>query len=408
MLQPDSDLGVTREPDDFAQVDSVEFRLAAKGFESALARARNLHHLGHVDRDSTSWPADLRPLTSADVVRITAPDGTVSWLTGRGRPAAPCQPRVASAQHPQLIQARKQAEQLADLVGDLETSNDASGQAPREGGDPSGSTEGTKADSSPPGRREWTSGRDALLGGLPILDRAGPAAATLTSSAIDSAGGQWIDARPAYSVFLRESGETHTKLSSQKVGSIPDLPLVSPPRIGLFGWWQLTNELAALVWPGVRDGTVVTIDFITWESGSDHLSLEPRRTTLIADGLRFSIIAPWTGDTLPAIGDRAPWTATAAILMASTLVQANPHILPSALDTDGARIFPAVEYTNGSYSGRWPNGLRWHMVRGHWRRFRSPRFTHMRGETIWIHPHARGASELGQSTNKYLVNPPST
>ncbi len=220
------------------------------------------------------------------------------------------------------------------------------------------------------------------------------------------------------------------------------LPLPSKAAIGLYGWWQIEDTVAAMVSVPVSsiDGsnfyesetrtpgivTAATINFLTlnevgqvimWPFGC-HLF-----TTESGDYAALIHLSQVDTTSLMKYSGREIFGGvTGTVLLINSMAQADPTIVtvsqtpPRLLKAAAKRgkphpdkvttiDLPGLRYDRGTWRSdrKDAHGKAWHMVRGHWRSLTSEKFTHKGGQRVWVRPHHRGNAELGLVSHNYRI-----
>lgn len=213
--------------------------------------------------------------------------------------------------------------------------------------------------------------------------------------------------------------------------NMPDeIPFPSPVRVGISGWWQITDSIACHVAPAEAVGTSdeafgVRVEVIIDEpSDSAAVRLHP-----MIGYISWSDTAAW-GDIL----DEAPlrddpeaavWFSQLLIrlALAASIIAADPAVihstpLPSKLVRASRKRgkplpervstidLPGLRYERGAWrSDRVDaHGKAWHMVRGHWRHLTSSRYIAKQGQRVWVRSHARGDKRNGLVVHNYTTD----
>lgn len=220
-----------------------------------------------------------------------------------------------------------------------------------------------------------------------------------------------------------------------------DVPFPDQPRIGFYGWHQVTADLATILLPMPDEdnsGITYTYGINVARSGSGTFIVYTGGTIRLSDDggwvvLNFAAADPNKTDVTALfdrisarVDEQAEYANLAVlqlllsktfVLLCHTIITADPTVLqtstpPRKLRAANAKRgkrtvsgrrwieLPGLKYD--SKTGRWSadpkreGGVRWHRVRGTYRVLTSEKFTHKRGQRIWVRPHTKGSGEHSQ------------
>jgi len=63
---------------------------------------------------------------------------------------------------------------------------------------------------------------------------------------------------------------------------------------------------------------------------------------------------------------------------------------------------PGLRYESGRWLAKTGAGVAWHMVRGHWRALKHPKYGEQR--RVWVRPHSKGSADHGTVSHVYTVD----
>lgn len=260
-----------------------------------------------------------------------------------------------------------------------------------------------------------------VLSGEPI----GRAVGDMGMDAYMAAAGRVMDIRTHWN-GLWDAVPVEPGTKTERGGFTRELPLVSPPRIGITGWWQVNDRLAALVLPNslvpelfevfplvLTDDGRLTFTGMVGEGSADGETWDVTVYAYLPEGA--------LDVEQESLGAKLIHSLVGVILLACSIAQGDPKVIkhtpvpPKARVKGGKTVaprsrdtihLPALRYDteHGSVVAKSSTGeVVWHRVRGHWRRLTSDRFTVKKGQRIWIHPHTKGDPAKGQSGGKYAL-----
>lgn len=233
-----------------------------------------------------------------------------------------------------------------------------------------------------------------------------------------------------------------------------DPPFLSPPMVGVYGWYQLDEVNALIVRPDsastdpvILDGKVqaTVVTQVGWDGRDQFMLLEGGFVQAAQDGGWFVGWEVFPSDpadraTATAMGSHrwqeklsedylgegnppdkvaaAAMVEALAALIVNTIAQCDSAVVASSgVSKERARSLrkkgrivprgrswidlPGLRYERGTFTAERAGGVAWHRVRGHWRSLRSERFTRKQGQKVWVQPHARGSAGNGVSQVPY-------
>lgn len=242
-------------------------------------------------------------------------------------------------------------------------------------------------------------------------------------------------------------------------------PFLSPPSVGVYGWYQIKEDEAVLIYPPCNEETFVAytgeaaVTIEGWHHEVVLFGKEPDADGMIcvtggflaADGEQWNVMwntfptlekdqeqalrygpVGWEeklNEDIPSV-ESSPSnlctyvmnTATTVLLL-NTLVQSDATVLRTeripvkrarSLEKKGRQVvrvrswidLPGLQYQKGTFTAPppQPGGVAWHRVRGHWRRLQSTRYVHKSGQKVWVRPHSRGHRDMGESNVPYRIH----
>ena len=241
-----------------------------------------------------------------------------------------------------------------------------------------------------------------------------------------------------------------TTFACIKVGG-DDLPLVEPLCWPVHGWWLISDRLLVATFEVETEDNnhyafgaypvlystprrmaadqgihPATID--AWEATGVELDNEqPMSPTgclyVYLDPLRNELAIDLGIDDIPPEMERESYEAAVITLLAMTvaanLMSADPAIVettsrPRRLVSKQRRRYgfasehtttinlPGLRYESGRWSAKTGAGVAWHMVRGHWRTLKHPKYKEQR--RVWVRPHSKGSADLGTVSHNYTID----
>lgn len=210
-----------------------------------------------------------------------------------------------------------------------------------------------------------------------------------------------------------------------------EIPFPSPVRVGISGWWQITDSIACHVGPAEAVGTPDDKAFgvrvaVIIDEPSESLAV---RLHPMVGYISWSDAAAWGTvlDYYPIKDDPegAVWFSQLLmrLALAASIIAADPAVIHStplppklvrASRKRGKPLpervstidLPGLRYERGAWrSDRVDtHGKAWHMVRGHWRRLTSSRYVAKQGQRVWVRSHARGDKRNGLVVHNYTTD----